>query len=102
MSTFAVTFDIKFDTATNWNRRYDSLMAAINKCKRVWKETTSFCLVETTETLDDFERRLFLTDFDGSQDKMLVIDVGYDSCISRGAIKDKALLRALMPMVQSK
>lgn len=77
-------------------------MAEINKCTKVWSETTSFCLCETSETLQAFEIRLFLSKFSPSQDKLLVMDVDYDSAIARGKIDYPATLRSLLPLVSVK
>lgn len=102
MAIYAITFTIDYDTAVNWNRRYDSFMGEVRKCSTVWTETTSFCLVETTESLETLERRLFLSLFDPVKDKMLVINVSYDSAIARGAIQHPAVLRALLPGIELK
>jgi len=98
MHTYAVSFTIHYDT--DRQRRYDSLMAEIRKCSRVWEETTSFCLVETSETLDVFERRLYLSHFSPTKDKLLVVSVRYDDAKARGAIKLPATLRMLLPSIK--
>lgn len=102
MATYAISFQIKYDSGDNWGERYNSLMAAINSCSKVWSETTSFCLVQTNETLTELERRLWLTKFDATQDILFVVDVSYDSCTIRGATKKRATLKELMPALQEK
>jgi hypothetical protein len=102
MPTYAITFTIDYDTHESWNRRYDSFMTAVRQCPVVWLETTSFCLVQTSETLAALEQRLWLTSFDSTKDKMVVINVSYDDAICRGAIKDRAKLETLLPGIQKK
>lgn len=102
MSTYAITFTIDYDTAASWNRRYDSFMDEVRKCPVVWTETTSFCLVQSAESIEALERRLFLSQFDPTKDKMVVINVSNDPAISRGAIKDPATLRKLLPGIQQR
>lgn len=102
MSTYAITFTIHYDNSDSWNLRYNSFMAEVRKCPVVWDETTSFCLVQTAETIDQLERRLYLSLFDASKDKLLVIDVSYDAAICRGAISDKVKLGNLLPGIQKK
>ncbi|VVT04749.1 hypothetical protein [Erythrobacter sp. EC-HK427] len=99
MATYAVSFNIHYDTANSYNERYESLMDEIKKCPKFWLETTSFCLCETNETLETFERRLYLSKFSPTKDKMLVLDVRYDDAIARGNIKDQMTLRSLLPSV---
>lgn len=100
MATYAVSFDIKYDKT--YSDRYSSLMDEIGKCSRVWDETTSFCLCETAETPEAFERKLFLSNFNTITDKMLVMDVRYDDAIARGKIDYPATLRSLLPSVDVK
>jgi hypothetical protein len=102
MATYAVTFDLKYDTSESYGARYASFMEAIRKCSSVWTATTSFALVQTSEALEDFERRLYLTRFDVTKDQMVVIDVSYDSAISRGAIKEPQKLASLLPGIVQK
>jgi hypothetical protein len=102
MATYAVSFNIAYDSAASYSERYGSFMEEIRKCSTVWAETTSFCLCETNETLADFETRLFLSKFSPSRDKMLVMDVRYDSAIARGKIEFPATLRSLLPLVEVK
>ena len=58
--------------------------------------------MSTTEALEELERRLYLTQFSTSMDKMLVIDVSYDSAISRGDITEKEKLTKLLPGINHK
>jgi len=102
MSTFAISFDLKYDTSESYGKRYTSLMAAIRACPTVWSATTAFCLVETSETLEALERRLYLSQFDATKDKLLIINVSYDSATIRGLNTDLATLRKLLPGIQEK
>jgi hypothetical protein len=77
-------------------------MEQVNKCKTVWKETTSFALVESDETIDAIERRLWLSKFDSTTDILLVIDVSYDTATIRGATKDRSTLKKLMYGIKEK
>lgn len=94
MTVYAITFRLEHDET--WSDRYDSFMDAVRACKTVWAETTSFCLVETDETLEALERRLYLTQFSTFKDTMVVIQVSYDAAVARGKIKDKETLRNLL------
>ena len=100
MTTFAVSFSISYDQS--YATRYDSFMTEIRRYGRVWAETTSFCLVETQENIQDFERRLYLSAFAPSSDKMLVLDVRFNSAIARGHIADPTLLSGLLPLCEIK
>jgi hypothetical protein len=102
MSTYAISFDLKYDTSESYTKRYQSLMTAIRACPTVWTATTAFCLVETTETLEALERRLYLTLFDATKDKLLVINVSYDAATIRGPSTDLPTLRKLLPGIQEK
>lgn len=83
---YAVSFELKSDAT--YQARYDSLMAQLRKgAGGFWDETTSFVLVRTDEAIDDFERRLYVgSSFDGSKDKILVIDHAASTAIARGVI----------------
>jgi len=100
MSTYAVSFTIDYDAT--YVERYDSLMSEIRASGKIWAETTSFCLVDSNETLENLERRLFLSRFSPTRDKMLVVDVSLDRAIARGAIEYPATLRSLLPLVEIK
>jgi hypothetical protein len=97
MATYAVSFDIHYNTT--YSERYQSLMAEIHKCSRVWEETTSFCLCETSESLDIFQQRLYMSRFDPGIDKMLVMDVKLNASVARGSIQYPNTLKALLPYV---
>ena len=96
MNTFAVSFRIEHDA--QWSDRYNSFMDAIRKTK-VWDETTSFCLVETSESLRDFQYRLYMSKFSPMKDRMLIIDVRLDNAITSGDIEYPATLRSMLPLV---
>ncbi|MGB6080213.1 MAG: hypothetical protein WBF99_12215 [Xanthobacteraceae bacterium] len=100
MATYAVSFDLKYDDT--YSDRYDSFMKKIRESRKIWYETTSFVLVETTFSLSDFEQGLYLTLFSASKDKMLVMDVSWNNAIARGPIEDKKTLSELLPGIQIK
>jgi predicted RNA-binding protein len=77
-------------------------MAVIRSYTKVWDETTSFALVETNETIDVFEQRLWLSKFDSTKDKLLVIDVSYDTATFRGTVKKIDTLKSLLPGIVQK
>ena len=97
MYTYGVSFTIEHDN--EWSDRYTSLMTEIKRCPRVWLETTSFCLVATSEQLADFERRLFLSKLSPSKDKLLVVHLDFVHAIARGKIEMPATLRLLLPRI---
>jgi len=99
MATYAVSFNIAYDSSASYSERYDSFMAEVRKSSKVWAETTSFCLCETSEAIEDFELRLYLSKFSPSKDKLLVLDVRYDASIARGKIDYPSTLRSLLPAV---
>ena len=97
MATYAVSFHLKKDRT--YNDRYDSLMEEIEKSTLIWVETTSFCLVRSGKTLATFTSSLYMTAFDPSKDKLLVMDVGDVNATARGDIEYPATLRSLIPSV---
>lgn len=85
MAHYAVSFEIK--SGPGYVDRYSSLMAQIREApsNNVWTETTSFALVETTETVEAFADRLYyLSTLSSSTDKLLVIDHLSGKAIARG------------------
>lgn len=84
MPHYAVSYDIHYDDT--YSSRYESLVNEINKSpsKSVWGETTSFALVETTESLAVFALRLYLSEFSPSKDKLLVVDHSTSSAVGYG------------------
>ncbi|QPA25441.1 hypothetical protein IR196_04925 [Brucella anthropi] len=100
MATYAISFNLEYDD--KYIDRYNSLMKVIRSFPTVWEETTSFALIESTRSLEEVERSLFLSEFSPSKDKMLVINVSHDACIGRGKIKYPATLRKLMPAIEIK
>lgn len=101
MGVYAVSFTLKYDD--EYSERYASLMEQIRAKGVVWEETTSFALVETSETMDEFETRLWLrSKFNAAIDAMLVIDVSYCSAICRGDFKQKSKLANLLPGIVQK
>lgn len=95
MPHYAVSYDIHYDST--YSARYNSLVAEIGKTpgKSVWDETTSFALVETSESLSTFADRLyFRTQFSAATDKLLVIDYATSTAIGRGPFKYPNTLKA--------
>ena len=98
MATYAISFEIKSDST--YSKRYQSLMAQVHKCSIVWTETTSFALVQTPESLEDLELRLFVqSEISHLRDKLLVINVTNIPGIFRGVNEMPATLARLMPLV---
>lgn len=88
MSHYAVSFEIK--SGPGYGDRYSSLVAQIRKSpsKNVWEETTSFALVETTESLETFADRLYYqSTLSAATDKLLVMDHLSGKAIVRGPIQ---------------
>lgn len=87
MPHYAVSFEIK--SGPGYGDRYSSLIAQIRAVpgKNVWEETTSFALVETTESLEIFADRLYYkSDLNSVIDKLLVMDHFTGKAIVRGPI----------------
>ena len=103
MSTYAISFNLLYgNDGDSYSERYASLMAAIRKCPKVWDETTSFAVVETSETITDLERRLWLSKFDSTKDILFVVDITYKDCTIRGATKNRSKLKEILPHIQEK
>lgn len=101
MGVYAVSFELKSDS--DYSERYDSLIEQLKLKGDMWDETTSFALVKTEESLDDFEHRLyFKSKLIASKDKLFVIDVTDRPCIARGAFLMPFTLKSIMPKVDQK
>ncbi|MFY0400792.1 hypothetical protein [Brevundimonas naejangsanensis] len=101
VGVYAVSFELKSDS--DYSKRYDSLMEQLKLKGEMWDETTSFALVETDESLDDFEHRLyFKSELLDSKDKLFVIDVTDRPCIARGPFVMPYTLKSIMPKVVQK
>lgn len=96
MSVFAITFRFKDDS--DRDKRYASFMEYFEG-KIVWEETTSFVLLETTESVSQVASSLYLTSFSPSRDKLLVIDVTDATASAKGDIKLPNRLKRLLPKV---
>lgn len=93
MPSYAVSFHIHSDNG--YSDRYNSLMEQIKKppSNYVWDETTSFALVETTESLSEFALRLYTKSSVSSlTDKLLVIDHTISAAYAFGKIEYPTLL----------
>lgn len=93
MPSYVVSFDLKADHS--YGSRYQSLMAQIRKnpSDLVWAETTSFALVQTSESLEAFADRLYYqTEVSAVTDILLVIDHSLNAAIGRGPIAYPATL----------
>ncbi|WP_147399922.1 MULTISPECIES: hypothetical protein [Brevundimonas] len=101
MGVYAVSFELKSDS--DYSERYDSLMEQLKLKGKMWDETTSFALVETDESLDSFENRLyFKSKLSNTRDKLFVVDVTDRPCIARGAFVMPFTLKSIMPKVVQK
>ncbi len=100
MANYAISFRIADNAGSDARRK--SLMEAVRKCTLHWEETTSFCLVFTTETLSELEQRLWASDFNpGLGDKMLVFPVTGDAAITRG-MPEGPVLKFFFKQLQAK
>lgn len=98
MGIFAISFRIHSDSTRQG--RYDSLVEQIRECSAVWEETTSFALVESTETLSALEHRLYhRSDLIAAKDMLLVLQLSDDAAILRGENKYPNTLRRLRPKI---
>ena len=97
MSVYAVSFRIHEDV--DYSRRYQSFTSALAAgATASWDETTSFVLVETSESIDAFCSRIYVhSAFDSSKDIYLVMDVEKKSARFRGKNKYPNTLQALIP-----
>lgn len=101
MPVHAVSFTLKDDRTRP--TRYKSLMEQIRLKGDVWEETTSFALVETTESVTELESRLYLnSDFSHLTDLMIVLDVTGRAGVCRGKNDLPTTLRLMMPTVEQK
>jgi len=94
MARYAVSFEIHSDST--YTERYRSLINQIFKAPgtNIWTETTSFALVETTESLSQFADRLyFSSEILDNKDKLLVIDHRASHALARGPFEYPATLR---------
>ena len=93
MASYAVSFEL--ESNSTYSARYSSLMAQIRATSMTWTETTSFALVQTSETLAELESRLYYrSELSSLTDILLVIDPATSSAIGRGPIKYPNLLKA--------
>jgi hypothetical protein len=93
MPHYALSFELKSnDTRPS---RYKSLMEQVRRApsKSVWEETTSFVLVETTESLSTFADRLYYqTEVSSVTDILLAFDPWTGESLVRGPVKYPATL----------
>lgn len=95
MAVFAVSFDLEYDAT--YQSRYASFMEQVKKGGAWWADTTSFVVVRTNETIDDFCSRIYIhSDFNSTKDLYLVSDTEKLSARIRGKIRDRDIFR-LMP-----
>lgn len=101
MTVYAVSFTLASDST--YGDRYDSLMKQVRAKGKIWEETTSFALVETSESLSDFEIRLYVdSDFNATKDLMVVIAVTGCNGICRGKNALSATLSSIAPEIEQK
>lgn len=87
MPSFAVSFEL--ESNSSYSSRYRSLIEQLlsEPSKNVWTETTSFALVETSETLSAFADRLYYkTDVSSATDILLVFNPNTGEAIVRGPV----------------
>lgn len=101
MPSYVVSFRIHQDTTRQ--SRYDSLVEEIKKCKTSWLETTSFALVQSDESLDDLEHRLYYkSKILADKDLLFVVPVTDEPAILRGKDLLPYTLRAILPKTVNK
>lgn len=94
MPSYAVSFELASNST--YGERYRSLMEQLRATPNgfMWPETTSFVLIESTETLSEIADRLYYrTQVSAATDILLVFDPAASTAIARGPIKYPALLR---------
>ncbi|WP_123906213.1 hypothetical protein [Sphingorhabdus sp. YGSMI21] len=95
MYRYAVSFEIRADAT--YAARYNSLMEQLKIDTGIypWDETTSFVLVSSTETIEQFADRIyFKSKISSATDIVLVVDHASNIAIARGPVKYPALLSA--------
>lgn len=98
MAVFTVSFSISYDDT--YSERYNSFMEQVKKSGLWWDETTSFVVVRTEESIDDFCSRIYIhSKFDAMKDRYLVLDANAKSGRYRGVNKDQDLF-VLIPCVK--
>ena len=98
MAVFLVSFDLKYDET--YSARYTSFMDQVKQGGKWWADTTSYVVVETSETIDEFCSRIYTkSDFNSSKDLYLVLDANVKAGRVRGQVKDQDLFK-LLPFVQ--
>jgi hypothetical protein len=101
MGSFAISFRVHQDST--YQARYDSLIEQIKKCRHSWLETTSLALVETTESLDTLEHRLYYdSKLLAERDLLFVVPITDEPAILRGKDRLPATLRAILPKAVNK
>ena len=88
MPSYAVSFEIASNST--YAKRYRSLVEQIQSAPgdSQWDETTSFALVETSESLSTFADRLYYsTEVNARWDILLVFNPNTGDAIARGPIK---------------
>lgn len=101
MSIYAISFKLASDST--YQPRYTSLMEQIEKCARVWKETTSFAIVSTNETLQQLEHRLYFeSSLLSSKDILFVVEVSGADAVIRGDDAFPSILGSMLPRLVEK
>jgi hypothetical protein len=97
MSVFTVSFNLDYDDT--YTSRYNSFVKQLRATTPWWDETTSFIIVSTSESIDDFCYRIYVhSEFNQSKDRFLVLDANAKSGRYRGPNRDADLL-VLLPYV---
>lgn len=96
---YAISFRLKNATCGGftYGERLASLIEQIRMTKPSWEETTSFALVKSTETIENFLNRLYLkSNFSAADDLMIVIDIERAVAATKGVVEYPATLTSLL------
>lgn len=103
MARLIVSFDIEYDDARSYTARYNAFTAAVTRGlpeKLYWAETTSFYVVQSTESALTFARRVATQGLlRPTKDKLLVCDAYYQNGAIFGPV-NVPRLRLLIPYIQ--
>jgi hypothetical protein len=103
MSTFIITFRIAADN--RYQSRYNSFVAAVADISAggsIWQETSSFyALVADGTARSVCDQIYFGSEFDASQDQMVVISLSDQEWASRGEVKYPYSLSASLGFAQA-
>ncbi|WP_409188588.1 hypothetical protein [Bradyrhizobium sp. RDM4] len=99
MATLSVSFDLEYDST--YQARYTSFMEQVKKSGLWWADTTSFVVVSTTESIDEFCSRIYVnSDFNATKDLFLVMDTEVKSARIRGKISDRDAFKLIPYLIE--